>query len=243
MVDQGHALDGRRQMIALDLFAGAGGAGLGLRWAGFDRVIGVDVQDLGVYYESVVGEFHRMRWEEGLERFAGEADLIWASPPCHRYSRLTQSRPGLAETKPDYIPPVREALIASGKPWIIENVQGAPLRDAVMLCCWSFGYATYRHRFFETSIPIRGKEHLPHVVRGSRSGHYEPGTFISVAGHCDPIAEARRVMAINWMRREELVEAIPPYMSEYIAKEMLYGTGLTAGDGDTASDQKDRRAS
>jgi DNA (cytosine-5)-methyltransferase 1 len=224
-------------MIALDLFSGAGGAGLGLRWAGFDRVIGVDVVDYSEYY-AVAGEFHQMKWEEGLEKFADVADLIWASPPCHRYSRMTKSRPGLAETKPDYIAAVREALIATGRPWVIENVGGAPLRSPVMLCCWSFGYATYRHRYFETSHPVREKEHLPHVVRGSRSGHYEPGTFISVAGHCDPIVEARRVMAIGWMRREELVEAIPPYMSCYIGKEMIRGTGIFADHDHTAGCQE-----
>lgn len=210
----------------LDLFAGGGGAGLGYRWAGFDRVIGVDVVDFAEEY-SVAGEFHRMKWEEGLEKFGGIADMIHASPPCHRYSGMTKSRPGLAETKPDYIAAVREALIATDKPYVIENVVGAPLKDPSMLCCWSFGYQTYRHRLFETSHPITPKEHLPHLVRGSRSGHWEPGTFISVAGHCDPIALARQVMAINWMRREELVEAIPPYMTEYVGKEMIRSAGLS----------------
>jgi DNA (cytosine-5)-methyltransferase 1 len=213
-------------LTALDLFCGGGGSGLGLMRAGFDRVIGVDVSDHERSYSSWGGEFHRMGWEEGLARFAIEADLIWASPPCHRYSRMTKCIPGLADTKPDLVGPVREALRGSGAPWIIENVDGAPLRHAIMLCCWSFGYETYRHRYFETSHPVREKEHLPHVVRGSRSGHYEPGTFISVAGHCDPIAEARRVMAIDWMYRDELVEAIPPYMAEYVGREMIRAAQL-----------------
>lgn len=210
----------------LDLFAGGGGAGLGYRRAGFDRVIGVDVLDFALEYESWGGEFHRMKWEEGLAKFADVADMIHASPPCHRYSQMTKSRPGLAETKPDLIGPVREALIATGKPYVIENVPKAPLLNPAMLCCWSFGYHTYRHRMFETSHPVTPKEHLPHTVRGSRSGHWEPGTFISVAGHCDPIAIARQVMGISWMRREELVEAIPPYMSEYIGREMIRSAEL-----------------
>lgn len=205
-------------MIALDLFCGGGGAGMGYRRAGYD-VVGVDVANHSRSY-SHVGLFRQMSWEEGLARYASESDLIHASPPCQHYSRLTKGHLGLASTKPDLVHDVREALIAAGKPYVIENVGGAPLRHAFMLCCWTFGYETYRHRYFETSHHVPDLFHRPHTLPTSRSPRWRPGTFITVSGHCTPIPLARKVMDINWMLFRELVEAIPPYMTEYIGKAL-----------------------
>jgi hypothetical protein len=49
----------------------------------------------------------------------------------------------------------RNAFELIGKPWVIENVPGAPLRDPVMLCGVMFdGLRVYRHRLFESNQPM-----------------------------------------------------------------------------------------
>lgn len=209
----------KEELIVLDLFCGGGGAGMGYRRAGFTP-IGVDIEDRSKAYGHV-GEFHRLGWEEGLERFGAQADLIHASPPCQHHSQMSMCRPGLNESYPDLIPPVREALIASGKPYVIENVVNAPLRgNVISLCGWMFGFKTYRHRQFETSKVVPQPDHFPHVVPGCHSNKWKPGTFMLVAGHCSPITLAREVMDIDWMTRDELVEAIPPYFTDYVGRHM-----------------------
>jgi DNA (cytosine-5)-methyltransferase 1 len=85
-----------------------------------------------------------------------------------------------------------------------------------------FGRELYRHRWFEASFPLRAPGHHPrHDKPASRAGHWEPGTVISVAGNCSPVALAREVMDIGWSTRDELREAIPPYFTEYLGSQLL----------------------
>jgi hypothetical protein len=115
----------------LDLFSGAGGAAVGYHRAGFD-VVGVDIVDQPNYpftfYEMDALEFVR---SEFLSRGAARGwgfKAIHASPPCQRFSDLAK-RNGNAEDWPDLIEPTRSALRATGLPYVIENVEGAPLLD------------------------------------------------------------------------------------------------------------------
>lgn len=126
---------------------------------------------------------------------------------------------------PDLVDDTRDALNLTGLPWVIENVYGAPLaRGSVMLCGGMFGLRTYRHRWFESSSMMFGREHPKHVIKsdyGSRRKEYFlAGGFISVVGHvgsyCGPAA-----MGIDWMTGEELSQAIPPAYTEYIGKQLL----------------------
>jgi DNA (cytosine-5)-methyltransferase 1 len=89
-----------------------------------------------------------------------------------------------------------------------------------MLCGHMFGLELYRHRLFETSWLVRQPPHPAHVTPGGRAGHWKPGEIISVTGHCAPIAIARDAMGIDWMRRSELAEAIPPAYTEYIGTRL-----------------------
>lgn len=158
-------------------------------------------------------------WLRGDNNYGFELvdfSAISASPPCQRWSRMSTSRPGLADTYPDFIGPVRELLTEAGKPYVIENVPGAPLKDPVTLCGMMFGRELYRHRGFETSFPVTVPDHPEHVLPASRAGHWKPGTVMSVAGHIAPIAKAREIMGIGWTTREELAEAVPPCYTEYI---------------------------
>lgn len=227
------------QPVCLDLFAGGGGAALGYARTGF-RVIGVDIADHSKSF-SGIGEFFQGDWSEGLAKYADQADFIHASPPCQDHSRLTRwGRQENLERHPDLfgdqgresrhprlIGPVRDALLATGSPFVIENVEGAPLANPMLLCGWTFGAETYRHRLFERhGIAVTEPEHRPHLVRTSSPGHFVKGTFISVGGHCAPQALAREVMD-SPLRGDELSESIPPYFAEWIGWQVLLHLGRT----------------
>jgi DNA (cytosine-5)-methyltransferase 1 len=200
-------------MKLLDLFCGAGGASAGYHRAGFE-VTGVDINPQKNY------PFHFNHGDalEFLKEYGVYFDAVHASPPCQRHSAMSHCRPGLADAYPDLIEPVRERLIELGRPWVIENVPGSPLKDPITLCGQMFGQELYRHRLFETSFDIPEPHHPEHVMPASKAGHWRPGTVMSISGHIAPIAKAREVMGIDWCNREELAEAIPPSYTEYVGK-------------------------
>lgn len=160
-------------------------------------------------------------------------NAVHASPPCQRWSAMSSCRPEIRRQYPDLIAPTRALLDDHARvPWVIENVPGAPLLDPVTLCGHMFGYELYRHRLFEagggvgvrgyTDWKLRAPEHPKHVKPGSRAGHWEPGSIISVSGHCAPMWLARKEMGgVDWMNRAELAESIPWYYTHHIGQQML----------------------
>jgi DNA (cytosine-5)-methyltransferase 1 len=202
---------------ALDLFCGAGGASQGLADAGF-TVFGVDIAAQPRY------PFHFTRADvmqldaSSLRGF----DLVWASPPCQRYSVISRNM-GLASRYPDLIEPVRDLLTRSGVPYVIENVPTAPLIAPVVLCGRMFGLPLIRHRLFEASFPIVAPPHVEHT--GDEIPVYGNGTsrwhLNRRGGKGISIHEKRDAMGIDWMARAELAEAIPPAYSKFIAEACL----------------------
>lgn len=214
-------------MKLLDLFCGAGGCSVGYNRAGFD-VVGIDINPQPRYpfefYQGDAFEFLAEHWRE--------FDVFGASPPCQPYS-VTAS---LATSDyPKLIEPLRRALEVIGKPYIIENVPGAPLNNPLMLCGSMFGLRVLRHRHFECKPIIwwppascchwgtasacgRGKS------KGNPTG-YVPGSFenfdfITVTG-ADYIADdGRQAMGIDWMIKKELSQAIPPAYTEFIGNQI-----------------------
>lgn len=144
--------------LALDLFCKAGGVSMGLHRAGFD-VIGVDIEKQKNYPFAFV-QADALNPPFDLARF----DFIWASPPCQAHTSLRKM--WNARQHEDRIPETRALLEASGVPWVMENVPGAPLRSIIMLCGTMFDLMTpcraelRRHRYFECS---------PNVGTGIRS--------------------------------------------------------------------------
>ena len=221
----------------LDLFCGAGGAGMGYHRAGFD-VVGVDINPQPRYpfaFHQQDATFALRRLvnrggstfvhPDGRHEFLTLADFaaIHASPPCQRYSAMSACRPGLSDDYPDLVRDTRALAIASGLPYVIENVPGSPLVDPIVLCGQMFGLELYRHRLFESNIPLTAPAHPPHLVPASKAGHWRPGTVMSVAGHVSPIRKAREVMGIDWMNRDELGESIPPAYTEFLGGQLLEG--------------------
>ena len=210
----------QRPRRLLDLFCGAGGAAMGYRRAGFD-VTGVDLHPQPNYpYAFVQGD--ALAPPVDLADF----DVVHASPPCQAYSDLAH-RNGNAHEWPQLVEPVRAMLSATGRPYIIENVEGSPLRDYVVLCGTMFpGLRVLRHRLFETNFIIPVPHHQPHPLchtHDKRKRHYgktcEWRDFVTVTGggNCS-IAAARDAMGIDWMTKKEINESIPPAYTEYVGQ-------------------------
>lgn len=203
-------------LSALDLFCKAGGATKGLQRAGF-QVTGVDIEAQPRYCGELFVQADAMTFP--LDGY----DLIWASPPCQRYTCLRSVFD--ASKYPDLIAPVRARLEAQGTPFVIENVVGAPLRRDLMLCAAPFGLRSYRHRIFECSFPVTQPSHPKHLVpvnrrKKNRRGHWDAGGFVTVVGDIGSYV-GPEAMGIDWMTGNELSQAIPPAYSEYIAREFL----------------------
>lgn len=216
-------------MRALDLFSGSGGAAMGLSRAGFD-VVGVDIKDQPNYpFDFIQGD--ALDFIEDLTLFPTvQYDFIWASPPCQAYSVGTQR--WSPEKYPDLIPATRELLEASGLPYVIENVPGAPLRNHVRLCGVMFDLRVVRHRHFESNFQFAAPKHRRHrdpIERPALDGTdrmVKRSWYMTVAGHGGhsssyKLADWQDAMGIDWMTKAELVESIPPAYSEYIAQQFL----------------------
>ncbi|HUW17347.1 MAG TPA: hypothetical protein VMW94_09740 [Actinomycetes bacterium] len=215
--------------LLLDLFCGAGGASMGYHRAGFE-VVGVDVEPQPHY----PFEFIQADWAEpltvlpGLWERQGRPYAIHASPPCQRYSSMTK-RWARSADHPDLVDPTREALELIGAPYVIENVEGAPLLDPLRLCGSMFGlgsqgYGLRRHRIFEAgggftldwapamcnhvgpALPVYGHA----GGKSKRDGLTFPGTDAWREG-----------MGIDWMTGKELAESIPPAYTEWIGRMLL----------------------
>lgn len=199
----------------LDLFCCAGGAGMGYHRAGFE-VVGVDIASQPRY----PFEFHQADALEFVAEHGHEFDVIHASPPCQGYSSM-RHLPWLKGRKyPRLIGAVREILLGLGKPYVIENVVGAPLAGGA-LCGLSLGLPLRRHRVFECN---------PLILFPSCPGHpaSEPGSGrMGVVGNGAgvmgvlPGYSAQEATGIDWMTGRQLRQAIPPVYTEWIGREML----------------------
>lgn len=210
--------------VLLDAYCGAGGATRGYQNAGF-YVVGVDISPQPNYCGD---EFIQADALEFLRKYGGDFNARHASPPCQRYSAMSACRPGLSQEYPDLVGPTRDLLEKIGLPYVIENVPGSPLIDPVVLCGQMFGLELYRHRLFESNLPLEVPEHPAHTMPASKAGHWVPGTVMSVAGHCAPIAKAREVMGIDWMNRAELGESIPPLYTQHVGAQLLRAIEVAA---------------
>ena len=202
----------------LDLFSGAGGAGMGYSRVGFD-VVGVDIDPQPRY----PFEFHRGDALEFLVNHWREFDAIHASPPCQSYSPLRALAPH--KTYPDLIVATRSVLAETGKPYVIENVMSAPLikERSIVMCGGMFGLRTYRHRRFETSLPLLAPAHPKHVARTAtkrRRELWDQGWHVSITGDVGTYV-GPDAMGIDWMNGNELCEAIPPAYTQLIGEQLV----------------------
>ena len=209
----------------LDLFCGAGGASMGYHHAGFDEIVGVDINPQ-LHYPFAFVQADALEYTAA---YGHEFDVIHASPPCQFASQAVKKRNRTQRS--NLIPAVRESLVGLGLPYVIENVPTARdhLREPIQLCGSSFGLLVRRHRLFESNQWLWGRQcsHKEYPRRFqpawnrtnqlrvlSLSGGYQQGQ----AG----IEEHRAAMGIGWdMDIKELSQSIPPAYTEYIGHRLI----------------------
>lgn len=242
---------------ALDLFCGGFGAGHGLQRAGF-AVTGVDIVERAHRPEGV--HFVRADVADVLTDldFLRRFDFIHASPPCKVHTRLGHlvTASGKSPVHGDYVAVTRAALDESGVPYMIENVEGAPLRPDVVLCGSMLNLHAYdqsgrkrwlrRHRLFE----LGGWGYLgwgvqPEWCCDCQSGCTSPMCGHRTAGHrpwgvygsmndqvpdgaetVDTLDNARALMGTPWMSWAAITQAIPPAYTEYLGTAARQELGI-----------------
>lgn len=219
--------------VVYDVFCGAGGAALGYHRCGF-RVVGVDLAPQPRYPFDFIQMDALAFLRLVLEGWVIRPAAIHASPPCQAHSDLQkQSKIDYV----DYIPPTRDLLEQIGLPYVIENVEGAPLRDPAWICGASIpGLRVIRHRQFETNWPLTGID-CPRDADGRvahplvftydrRKGHYgkldQDVSYVQVTGGGNAkIANKLDAMGIDWMTNDEVNEAIPPAYTEHVGRQLM----------------------
>ena len=201
----------------LDLFCGAGGAAMGYHRAGFE-VVGVDITPQPRYPFTFI-HADALEYVDGLIH---GFDAIHASPPCQAYTDLRHRTRG---DYPDLVGRTRELLKATRLPYVIENVEGAPLIEPVTICGSSLGLGSdgrqlRRHRLFESNVPLVVP---PCAHEGQAVGVYGTGGGgqMTRGFKARGVAEARIVLETPWMTLAECAQAIPPAYTELIGHQLL----------------------
>ena len=207
-------------MRMLDLFCGAGGAATGYFRAGITDITGIDNRPQPRYPFT----FIQANALDYINHHAQDFDVIHASPPCQAYTagnRHLRAK-GLIHP-PDLVAPTRRALQRTGKPYVIENVPGAPLHNPVMLCGTMFDLRVIRHRLFEIHPPL-----LILTPPCNHQGTVRGGDYAGVygCGH-NPKAQWPTAMGIDWMTTPELTQAIPPAYTEFIGRHLIRNLATT----------------
>jgi DNA (cytosine-5)-methyltransferase 1 len=201
---------------------------MGYHRAGFE-VVGVDIKPQPHY----PFEFHR---DDALTFDYEGFDVIHASPPCQEVSstRHLRDAQGKQGRTLNLIPETRDRLRRSGLVYVIENVPRAPLLDPVWLCGSMFGLSVprgplRRHRGFESNAPLVALPDL-HRFQGRPLGVY--GSMRDDIPHggrtVESLAEGRALMGIDWMKWDELKEAIPPAYTAWIGQLLIAGLATRA---------------
>ena len=202
--------------LLLDLFCCEGGAAMGYHRAGFD-VIGVDIEPRPKYPFPFV-QADALNPPFDLSSF----DAIHASPPCQAFSAMTPA----GNSHPDLIEPVRAMLQASGLPYVIENVPGAPIDATLVLCGTMFGKDYQRHRLFESNVLMLNGMACDHSrdcwgvygLGGEFTGERPGG---GSRGKKAGTERARDLFGMPWASRNGVSQCIPPAYTEFIGQQML----------------------
>ena len=205
---------------------------MGYHRAGFD-VVGIDIEKM--FAKRYPFEFHQSDALEYVKEHGHEFDAIHASPPCQAYSITKNAHD---HVHPELVIPTREALVNTGKPYIIENVPGAPMLNPLTLCGSEFGLvatdddgrtvALRRHRLFESNMFLMGAGGCQHDPRLPVAGVYGNGcntherAKARAGGYTPPnMAVRRALMGIDWTTRDGLSQSIPPAYTEWIGRQIL----------------------
>ena len=212
----------------LDACCCAGGASMGYHRAGFN-VTGIDIAPRPNYpFAFIQGDAIEYIRDHGHEYAA-----IHASWPCQHDAAITKgTNAHLRDTYADLYAAGRDAMLATGRPWVIETTAARP---DVVLCGTQFDLPILRHRKFEVHgwIPL-APPHIRHRgrVRGWRHGTYYEGDYLAVYGKGGgkaSVPEMQAALGIDWTDvHEELTEAIPPAYTQFLGEQLLAQLAIPA---------------
>ena len=224
----------------LDLFGCAGGAARGYQLAGF-HVTSIDKDPQPRNPADVVHQRNVM--DLGVDYFAG-FDAIHASPPC-QFGTALRHAPRTKKDHLNLIPPIRDRLKRSGRPFIIENVEAVRghLINPIRLCGSMFGlgsagYHLERHRLFESNVAIAAPgacRHQKPVIgiygaharcRAASAGGRGTRDFVGL----DKPAMAREAMGMPWATLAQMSEAIPPAYTRHLGLQLIDHLRAVRGD-------------
>jgi DNA (cytosine-5)-methyltransferase 1 len=181
-------------------------------------------------FEFIEGDVFELDPEWIAESF----DAVAASPHCQPFSAY--QRTGNVGDYPDQIPPTRELLRATGLPYVIENVVGAPLEDPVLICGSMFEppMDIRRHRLFEANWdlqppmwPCRHKLQPPDRFPGGRSKQRTGSSkglvraTMEIGSWDIPLEDQKRAMGVDWhVTLPELSNAVPPAFTRHVGEQL-----------------------
>lgn len=213
-----------RRPRLLDLFCGAGGAGMGYSQAGFD-VVGVDINPQPHYpFEFIQADCMTLG-----PRFLRSFDAIHASPPCQRYTRKPAAWGRARKNEiehPDLLPRIADDLECVWQmdrvPHVIENVMGAAMRQDLMLCGTMFGLRIIKHRQFQMTFDCPAPD--------AKCNHVD--VYNPWSGKGRSAAEHRAAQDTPWIpqcggasRKKgvtgDVNNAIPPAYTQFIGAAMM----------------------
>ena len=214
----------------LDGCCGGGGASMGyyraFTMAGYDvEIIGVDKYSQPEYPFT----FKQTDALDYLCRCWHKYDFIHFSPPCqdHTWSARRWLNSGHRQSN-DILMNTEILLKFTGKPYIIENVEGAPLLNTITLCGTQFGLRVFRHRKFASNLFLHAPRFSPkaNCSHTGRKVGFGPDDFVTVAGHggdgSGTLANWQDAMGIDWIHdKDQLKEAIPPAYTEFLGRQVV----------------------
>lgn len=228
----------RQGVVIIDLYSGRGGVGHALDDLGFDHV-GVDIEDYADDYpgEFIQGDASAVDWllDVLADCLEAETVILWMSPPCLRYTPLTQINaarydwddgeierryPGFEDLN------VRDVIAAiDADAYIVENVPRCDkLEDPTRVNGLAFGLPFDLERHFETSFSA------PHAVEKG-----DPDLTMSTRDNYNNTEYQRRELAeaksvpTDWPE-QSVHSAIPPEYVQYLLHYCPAADGVSLPD-------------
>lgn len=213
---------------------------MGLMRAGFD-VIAVDDAPARLKRNparwTVLGDAF-----DAIAAMGSEVDMIWAGWPCQGYSagtRALRSGGGVSKHR-RLIAAGREAMVATGRPWCIENMEGArsELHGPVLLCGSMFGLSATdddgtplvmeRHRLFESNVFLTPPWHPQHPAGVQVAGAYggarrdkDEARNVRHGGYVPSASVQAELLGVDWMSEQGQYLCIPPVYAQVIGSQLL----------------------
>jgi len=212
-------------MRMLDLFCCQGVGAWGYWRSGkFSEIVGVDVVDHSRIYPFDFVQRDAMQLDYD---FLLDFDFIHASPPCQAYSKVTPDQSRHVRL----IAATHLMLVAAGKPYVIENVEGSSreLKPNLVMSGWDAGLNMTRRRYFHLSWMSIDRHSQIRSAAGTHNHYEQSGCYSSREKMIEAMFHGVDEMSTRYLShvtRYGLEQGIPPLMTMKIAAQLPFGKFL-----------------